>query len=76
MKTMLLYYRAHAAAEFVWCRFGFKVYNYAGGFDEESTEIYGQVHAAFRDFQANDEDAEEDTEENTEQDTDFWAHSY
>jgi len=31
--------------------FGFKVYNYAGGFDDEATEIYGQVHACYQEAQ-------------------------
>lgn len=32
-------------------RFGYKVYNYAGGFDDEATEVYSQVHAKLLDYQ-------------------------
>ena len=32
-------------------RFGFKVYNYVGGFDEEASDIYGNVHGAYQEFE-------------------------
>ena len=31
--------------------FGFRVYGYAGGFDEECTEIYGRVHKCYQESQ-------------------------
>ena len=32
--------------------FGFEVYNYAGGFDEEATVLFGEVHECVVEFQA------------------------
>ena len=36
-------------------RFGFEVYNYAGGFDDEATHLFKEVHECFTDFEANEE---------------------